>query len=131
MSAHELSNLMLYVHPPLAIAGYFAMGAFTLLLFKKKESSIIKRVGISAWALSFLGLITGMYWAQIAWGSYWSWDPKETLSLIMFLLVSASVVSHNEGKGRLAKVLSILTLVSIVVTILSSYLILGLHSFAG
>ena len=32
-----------------------------------------------------LGMITGAVWAKKAWGDYWSWDPKETWSLITWL----------------------------------------------
>ncbi len=33
-----------------------------------------------------LGLVTGAVWANKAWGTYWSWDPKETWSLITWLI---------------------------------------------
>ncbi|HHI97182.1 MAG TPA: c-type cytochrome biogenesis protein CcsB [Thermodesulfatator atlanticus] len=36
-----------------------------------------------------VGIITGAVWAEEAWGSYWSWDPKETWSLIMWLIYAA------------------------------------------
>src|SRR3989304_1122534 len=36
-----------------------------------------------------LGIITGSIWAEYAWGSYWSWDPKETWSLITWFLYAA------------------------------------------
>jgi ABC-type transport system involved in cytochrome c biogenesis permease subunit len=35
-----------------------------------------------------------MLWAQSAWGSYWSWDPKETMPLLLFLSLSASLVAY-------------------------------------
>ncbi len=36
-----------------------------------------------------LGVITGAIWAQTAWGTYWGWDPKETWSLITWLVYAA------------------------------------------
>jgi cytochrome c-type biogenesis protein CcsB len=36
-----------------------------------------------------LGIVTGAAWAQYAWGTYWSWDPKETWSLIVWLIYAA------------------------------------------
>ena len=59
--------------------------------------------GYSAWLLTFLGLLTGMIWAQIAWGNYWSWDPKETMTLLLFLAVSAQLVAYHEQKAKLTK----------------------------
>jgi len=44
--------------------------------------------GVVGFAFPFLtlGLVTGSIWARTAWGSYWSWDPKETWSLVTWLL---------------------------------------------
>ena len=36
-----------------------------------------------------LGIVTGAAWANYAWGTYWSWDPKETWSLITWLIYAA------------------------------------------
>ena len=36
-----------------------------------------------------MGLITGSFWAKSAWGTYWGWDPKETWSLISWLVYLA------------------------------------------
>ncbi|OYV73447.1 MAG: c-type cytochrome biogenesis protein CcsB, partial [Deltaproteobacteria bacterium 21-66-5] len=43
------------------------------------------------WGFPFLtaGIITGAAWANYAWGTYWSWDPKETWSLIVWLVYAA------------------------------------------
>ena len=120
---------MIYIHPPLAFIGYLFFYAFTVFLFMKRDGKLVKRLGYSAWAFTFLGLVTGMYWAQIAWGSFWSWDPKETLTLVMFGFVTASVISFLEGKNGLAKLFSLISCVTIIITLLSSFLIQGLHSF--
>jgi len=36
-----------------------------------------------------IGIVSGSIWAQEAWGSWWAWDPKETASLIMWLVYAA------------------------------------------
>ena len=33
-----------------------------------------------------LGILSGAVWANETWGSYWSWDPKETWALITWLI---------------------------------------------
>ena len=38
------------------------------------------------------GLIFGSLWGHVAWGTYWRWDPKETLALITFLTFISSVI---------------------------------------
>lgn len=131
MSSHELNSAMMFVHPPLAISGYIFVFLFTLALFvtRGKDWRKVRFLGFAAWLLTFLGLLTGIVWAQIAWGSYWSWDPKETLTLLLFVTVTASFISHYERKSRLAKGLSTVSCVFTVITALSSFIIMGLHSF--
>jgi ABC-type transport system involved in cytochrome c biogenesis permease subunit len=131
MSSHELNSVMMFVHPPLAIAGHVFVFLFALALFlsRGKEKSTMRFLGLAAWLLTFLGLVTGMVWAQVAWGNYWSWDPKETLTLLLFVAVSASFMSYYEKRLRLATGLSVVSCILTVITALSSLIIAGLHSF--
>ena len=77
----------------------------------------------------FLGLLTGMLWAQLAWGSYWSWDPKETMTLALFLTISVGQVVYFEKKFTTAKWIAVLACVLTILTALSSFIIVGLHSY--
>lgn len=80
-----------------------------------------------------LGIITGAVWADSAWGRYWSWDPKETWSLITWLIYA--IVLHaryikNWGRKTIAW-LSILGFIAVMFTYFGVNLILsGLHSYA-
>jgi len=132
MSSHELNSAMMFIHPPLAIAGHVSVFLFALALFlsRGKEKRVTRFVGLAAWLLTFLGLVTGMVWAQVAWGSYWSWDPKETLTLLLFIAVSASLIVYFEKKLKIATGLSVISCVLSVITASSSIIIAGLHSFA-
>jgi len=132
MNLQELNSWMLYVHPPLAIASYVLIFVFTIFLFFRKQANKKKTkvLGEAALVLTFLGLVTGMFWAEIAWGSYWSWDPKETLTLLLFLSVSGSFAAYHEGLLRLAKWISVVSCTIVIVNALSSVIIAGLHSFA-
>lgn len=49
-------------------------------------SSIVERAMAIGFGLLGLGILTGAVWANIAWGRYWGWDPKETCSLITWLV---------------------------------------------
>nr|HID58725.1 c-type cytochrome biogenesis protein CcsB [Desulfobacterales bacterium] len=77
------------------------------------------------------GIITGAVWANSAWGSYWSWDPKETWSLITWLvyavLIHARMVRGWEGT-RIAY-LSIMGFVAVLFTYFGVNYIPGLHSY--
>jgi cytochrome c-type biogenesis protein CcsB len=81
-----------------------------------------------------LGIITGALWAQYAWGSYWSWDPKETWSLITWLIYAA--ILHGRmtvgWRGRRAAVLSVIGFGAVMFTFLGVNLLLpGLHSYSS
>ena len=60
------------------------------------------------WPLFTLGMITGSIWANSAWGTYWSWDPKETWSLITWVIYLAFLHLRTIGwRGRKMAFLSI------------------------
>jgi ABC-type transport system involved in cytochrome c biogenesis permease subunit len=130
MDGHELNSTMLYIHPPLAIIGYVLTFLFLALMIKKSYGKLTKFTGASLWIFTFLGLVTGMLWAQLAWGSYWSWDPKETLTLALFLTLSAAQVTYFEKRYTASKWLTVLSCVLTVVTGLSSFIMTGLHTYA-
>ncbi len=79
-----------------------------------------------------LGIITGAVWAHSAWGTYWSWDPKETWSLITWL-VYASVI-HTRlvrgWKGKKIAILSIAGFACVLFTYFGVNYLAGLHSYA-
>lgn len=79
-----------------------------------------------------LGIITGSVWAHSAWGTYWSWDPKETWSLITWL-VYASVIHTRLVRGWKGKKIAILSIVGFACVLFTYFgvnYLAGLHSYA-
>ncbi len=80
-----------------------------------------------------VGIITGAVWANSAWGRYWGWDPKETWSLITWLiyatLLHARMVRGWRGK-RIAW-LSVIGFISVLFTYFGVNYLPGLHSYGG
>lgn len=79
-----------------------------------------------------LGIITGAVWAHSAWGSYWTWDPKETWSLITWLIY-ASVIHSRMVRGWKGKKISILCIIGfscVMFTYFGVNYLAGLHSYA-
>jgi len=79
-----------------------------------------------------LGIITGSLWAALAWGSYWSWDPKETWSLITWFIYAALLHGRllTGWRGRRAAIFSIIGFSAVIFTFLGVNLLLpGLHSY--
>ncbi len=89
-------------------------------------------------AIGFLllgvGIITGAVWANYAWGTYWSWDPKETWSLITWFVYAAFIHARltRGWRGKKAAIISIVGFISVLFTFLGvNYLLSGLHSYAS
>jgi len=79
------------------------------------------------------GILTGAVWAHYAWGSYWSWDPKETWSLITWIVYALILHLRFAGgwKGGRTALLSIIGFASVIMTYFGVNLFLaGLHSYA-
>jgi len=79
------------------------------------------------------GIITGAVWANSAWGTYWSWDPKETWSLITWFVYAVYLHCRfmRGWKGPRAAWVSILGFGSVIFTYFGvNYLLSGLHSYA-
>ena len=77
-------------------------------------------------------IISGAIWAETAWGTYWSWDPKETWSLITWFIYAALLHGRltTGWRGRKAAMLSIFGFVIMLFTFLGVNLLLpGLHSY--
>jgi len=80
-----------------------------------------------------IGIITGAVWANSAWGKYWTWDPKETWSLITWLIYA--IFMHlrimRGWSGRSLAYVSILGFLAVLFTYFGvNYLLSGLHSYA-
>ncbi len=87
-------------------------------------------------ALFFLGsgIIAGSIWANVSWGCYWNWDPKETWALITFLIASLGVHRTRLPFLRSPRAFHIYTLIlsaSVLFTYFGvNYLLGGMHSYA-
>jgi len=81
-----------------------------------------------------IGIITGAAWANYAWGTYWSWDPKETWSLIVWFIYAAFLHARitRGWVGRRAAILSVVGFAATIFCYLGVNLFLsGLHSYGG
>jgi cytochrome c-type biogenesis protein CcsB len=80
-----------------------------------------------------LGILTGAVWANSAWGTYWSWDPKETWSLITWFIYAIFLHCRfvRGWRGRRAAWISIVGFASVLFTYYGvNFLLSGLHSYA-
>jgi cytochrome c-type biogenesis protein CcsB len=88
---------------------------------------------IAGFPLLALTLILGAYWANYAWGHYWSWDPKETSALVTWLIYA--VYLHARGiRGWRGKRIAWLLTLGFAATLFTyygvSFFVPSLHSYA-
>jgi len=102
-----------------------------------KRAAMYDDVGYRCVAVGFplltFGIITGGLWANHAWGSYWSWDPKESMALVTWLSYAAYI--HLRIQRELsAEKLSVVAVLGLLLTLLTylgfnSLGFGGLHSY--
>ncbi|MDJ0782340.1 MAG: c-type cytochrome biogenesis protein CcsB [Desulfosarcinaceae bacterium] len=79
------------------------------------------------------GIITGAVWANSAWGRYWGWDPKETWSLITWLIYAALLHFRlmRGWRGKRIAMLSVVGFMAVLFTYFGVNLLPGLHSYGS
>lgn len=137
-----LKSNWLTIHVLTCFIGYAALTAAfissVILLCKKREDKNLDIISYKMIAFGFLfltlGIITGSVWANSAWGTYWSWDPKETWSLITWFVYAIYLhIRFRKGwKGKMAAWISVIGFLAMVFTYFGvNYLLKGLHSYGG
>lgn len=142
--------LMVHVGIITSSYGFFGLSAvlsvISLILFsakptKKIENSIKELTIVNEMALTVglfalgVGTFLGGMWANESWGSYWSWDPKETWAFISVIFYA--VVLHlrlvPKLRGKLTfNIVSLWAIWSIIFTYFGvNYYLAGLHSYAA
>ena len=126
------------------VTGVFASLLYLMLLWRRSDlesllpsADTLDRVTYKTICIAF-PLLTGMiaagaYWANRTWGSYWSWDPKETWAAITWLVYAGYLhMRITRGwRGRRAAYFAILGFGVVIFTFLGvTYLLPGLHAYA-
>ena len=80
------------------------------------------------------GIFIGAVWANVSWGRYWGWDPKETWALITLLVYAAAL--HTDSLPALRRPMAfhwftIIAFLSVLITYFgANFIMAGLHSYA-
>ena len=94
--------------------------------------SLIYQTVVIGFILLTVGIVTGAIWAEVAWGRYWGWDPKETWSLITWFVYAGFLHSRylRGWHGKRLAVFSVVGFVCVLFTFFGVNLLLaGLHSY--
>ncbi len=126
------------------VGGIFISLLYLLLLWRRADLERLlpdaenldrityKTIGI-AFPLLTLMIAAGAYWANQTWGSYWSWDPKETWAAITWVVYAGYLhMRITRGwRGRRAAYFAILGFAVVMFTFFGvTYLLPGLHAYA-
>ena len=142
------NNLLLTVHVAVAIVAYgtfsVAFAAAVLYLIQPAggrrglpRPELLDEISYRAVVIGFpfltLVIVLGAVWAEVAWGSYWSWDPKETASLVTWLIYGAYLHARvvRGWRGSRAAWLLVLGFGATLFTYFGNLFFGGLHSYSG
>lgn len=140
------SSFLLSVHVLSAIIAY---GAFTIGLISSvfliinrnhrfsllPDAESLERISYHSVIIGFpfmtLVIVLGAIWADLAWGRYWGWDPKETASLVTWLIYAGYLHTRimRGWKGQKSAWLLIIGFIAVIFTFFGNYLFSGLHAY--
>ena len=142
-----LASPLLSVHVMTVMCAYalFAvlllLGVQALFLVRSGRTAELQRTTAFSQLLLYpavfllvIGIFLGAVWANVSWGSYWSWDPKEAWALITFMVYSVPL--HRASIGRFNRplfyhVYMVCAFLTVMATYFGvNYLLGGMHSYA-
>ncbi len=137
-----LNSPLLSIHVSIIMLAYtllcmtFACGVTALLrpqkaLYLQRLSMLFLYPSLSALGV---GIFTGAIWANISWGTYWSWDPKETWALITLMTYAVAAHRHTLSslqRARTYHLFMVLAFLTLLMTYFGvNYFLGGMHSYA-
>ena len=138
-----LQSPLLSIHVLCMMVSYTLFGLVALigimgLLMPANSSAMLRNVSLvilyPAVFILTTGTFIGAVWANISWGNYWSWDPKETWALITLLIYAAMLHSSTMSgfsRPRFFHIYSIGAFIAVLITYFGVNLILGgMHAYA-
>jgi cytochrome c-type biogenesis protein CcsB len=119
-----------------AAVGYLIQGQkdrVTWLPSHKVLDEVAYRAVIIGFPIFAALIILGSWWASIAWGRYWGWDPKETASLVTWLIYAVYLHARNQRgwAGRPSALILVVGFGAVLFTFFGNLFFSGLHAYSG
>lgn len=122
---------ILYLHVPCAFAAYlgFALTALVGALYLWRSEARLDRAAAAAAEVGVvfcsLVLLTGPIWARGTWGRWWSWDPRLTVTLLLWFIYLAYLLlrGFTEGSERAARFAAVYGIVGLLAVPLNYFAI--------
>jgi cytochrome c-type biogenesis protein CcsB len=113
-------------------------GAVARIVARLPDAQTLDRIAYRTTIFAFpvfgFGVIFGAIWAEEAWGRYWGWDPKETVSFIAWVIYAAYLHARSTAGWRDKKAawINVAGFIAMVFNLFFINLVtVGLHSYAG
>jgi ABC-type transport system involved in cytochrome c biogenesis permease subunit len=140
-----LASPLLSVHVAVIMIAYsllaFLMLSGVMAMILRNNHAMVERLHVVGQVILYpavflltVGVFIGAVWANVSWGSYWSWDPKEVWALITLIIYALPL--HSQSLPMFRKPLffhsyCILAFLSVLITYFGVNFILGgMHSYA-
>lgn len=140
-----LVSPLLSIHVAVIMIAYallaFLMMTGVMALTLRNDASQVERLHIMGQIILYpavflltVGVFIGAIWANVSWGSYWSWDPKEVWALITFIIYALPL--HGQSlplfrKPMFFHIYCVIAFLSVLITYFGVNFILGgMHSYA-
>lgn len=132
---------ILYLHVPVAwcgLVGCVAMGGCGVMYLLRRDLAWdhwSQAAGELGWLCSTLTLLTGSLWARAAWGVWWTWEPRLTSSLVLWLIfmgyfVIRSSLEDPQRRARVAAVFALVGVADVPLIVLATRWFRGVHPVA-
>jgi heme exporter protein C len=132
---------ILYLHVSVAwfgLAGYFAMaccGAMYLVRRRMEWDCWAQAWGELGWLCTTMTLISGSAWAHEAWGTWWTWEPRLTASLVLWVIYAGIFLVRSSieapcRRGRTSALLAIVGFCDVPLVIVATRWFRGVHPVA-
>ncbi|WP_456477835.1 cytochrome c biogenesis protein [Geoglobus ahangari] len=129
---------IIFFHLPAAITSFFAftvtLVSSILYLLKNDHrfDLIAKNSAKGGFFLITAALVSGSVWANVAWGTFWNWDPRETTVLILWFVYAAyfalrESIDSPSDRARTSAIYSIFAYITVPLSYLSSQIFFSLH----
>ena len=140
-----LASPLLSLHVAVIMVAYsllaFLMLGGVMALILRRDQAVVQRLHVVGQILLYpavflltIGVFIGAIWANVSWGTYWSWDPKEVWALITLIIYALPL--HSQSLPMFRKPLffhgyCIIAFLSVLITYFGVNFILGgMHSYA-
>ncbi len=128
LSIHVLTVMLAY-----SLLAIMALSGVLWLCGRRDMMAVSRAMLCPAVFLLVAGIFIGAVWANVSWGRYWGWDPKEVWALITMLIYAFPLHNHIFKAFRRDKVYAIFCIVAFLSVLMTyfgvNYLLGGLHSY--